>query len=80
MVPARRFKVPGRGGHICTIPLYIKPTSHSGNNIGIMLGVFLKKKYQIMSEESFPILYSIYKIHTYIKWTRLLGHAVQFSS
>ena len=37
MVPARRLKLQGQGVHICTMPLYTKTTSHSGNNIGIYL-------------------------------------------
>ena len=40
IVPARRLKLSGQGVHICTMPLYTKTTSHSGNNIGIMLGIF----------------------------------------
>ena len=43
IVPAWRLKVPGQGVHICTMPLYTKTSLHSGNNIGIMFGVFKKK-------------------------------------
>ena len=58
MVPARLLKVQGQGVHICAMPLYTKTTSHSRNNIGIMLGVF-KKTIAEMSEKSCPILYTV---------------------
>ena len=58
MVPARRrLKVPGQGVHICAMPLCQKTTLQSGNNIGVMVGVF-KQKNCCMPKQSCPILHS----------------------
>ena len=64
MVPAQRLKVPGQGVHICTMPLYTKTTLHSGNNIGVILGVF-KQKISLKCPRSLAPCYIVYrKNHT----------------
>ena len=67
MVLAGRLKVLGQGVHICAMPLYTKTTSHSRNNIGIMLGVFKKNNcWNVRKVLPFaPLLHQSYLIETF---------------